>query len=207
MRDIVLYATDTMADWEFAYITTEITRAEQSRPGRFRLVLAGAAKGTVTTLGGLPLTATTTLAELDPEQVAVLVVPGADTYAEGHEPLLDAVRSLAAAGVPIAAICGGTLALARSGLLDDRAHTSNAPIFLASSGYAGAGHYDFAPVVSDRGVITATGLRPVEFSGAVFRAVGLYPDSLVDAWLALQESNEADDFFRLMDEYGAFANA
>lgn len=116
MRDIVLYATDTMADWEFASITTEITRAEQSRPGRFRLVLAGATTGTVTTLGGLP-------------------------------------------------------------------------------------------VVSDRGVITGTGLRPVEFSGAVFREVGLYPDSLIDAWLALQASNEADDFFRLMDEYGAFANA
>lgn len=159
MRDIVLYATDTMADWEYAYITTELTRAEQSRPGRFRLVLAGAMTGTVTTLGGLPLTVTT------------------------------------------------TLALARSGLLDDRAHTSNAPIFLASSGDAGAEHYEFAPVVSDRGVITATGLRPVEFSGAVFRAAGLYPDALVDAWLALQASNDADDFFRLMDEYGAFANA
>ena len=37
--------------------------------------------------------------------------------------------------------------------------------------------------------------------------VGLYPDSLIDAWLALQASNEADDFFRLIDEYGAFANA
>lgn len=196
-----------MADWEFAYITTEITRAEQSRPGRFRLVLAGATTGTVTTLGGLPVTVMTTLAELDPERVAILVVPGADTYAEDHESLLATVRSFAEAGTPVAAICGGTLALARSGLLDDRAHTSNAPIFLQSSGYGGAERYSFDPVVSDRGVITGTGLRPVEFSGAVFREVGLYPDSLIDAWLALQASNEADDFFRLMDEYGAFANA
>ena len=38
MQTIALYTTDTMADWEYAYLTTQITAAEQIRPGRFRLL-------------------------------------------------------------------------------------------------------------------------------------------------------------------------
>jgi putative intracellular protease/amidase len=39
-------------------------------------------------------------------------------------------------GVPVAAICGATEALARAGLLDRRPHTSAAPEALAATGYA-----------------------------------------------------------------------
>ena len=37
MRTIALYTTETMADWEYAYLTTQITGAEHLKPGRFRL--------------------------------------------------------------------------------------------------------------------------------------------------------------------------
>ena len=33
MRTIALYTTETMADWEYAYLTTQITTAEEARPG------------------------------------------------------------------------------------------------------------------------------------------------------------------------------
>ena len=48
-----------------------------------------------------------------------------------------AARRFLTAGVPVAAICGATYGLALEGLLDDRAHTSNAAEYLAYSGYAG----------------------------------------------------------------------
>jgi len=41
MRTIALYTTETMADWEYAYLTTQIAGAEQLKPGRFRLLLVG----------------------------------------------------------------------------------------------------------------------------------------------------------------------
>lgn len=40
-RTIVLYATDTMADWEYADLPPQISSAEQLKPGRFRLLLVG----------------------------------------------------------------------------------------------------------------------------------------------------------------------
>ena len=41
MQTIALYTTETMADWEYAHLTTQIATAEEVRPGRFRLLLVG----------------------------------------------------------------------------------------------------------------------------------------------------------------------
>ena len=54
MQTIALYTTETMADWEYAYLTTQITTAEEVRPGRFRLLLVGDGPAPVRSLGGLP---------------------------------------------------------------------------------------------------------------------------------------------------------
>lgn len=170
MKDIALYATDTMADWEYAHITTELARAEETKPGRFRLRIVGDGTREVRSLGGLPIQPELDLGDLDPATTACLVVPGADTYFSGHERLLETVGRFVAAGAPVAAICGATFALARGGLLDDRRHTSNARVFLEQSGYAGAEHYDdAAAVVTDRGITTGSGVRPVPFSAEVFK--------------------------------------
>ena len=55
MQTIALYTTETMADWEYAYLATRITVAEELRPGRFRLLLVGDGLAPVRSLGGLPL--------------------------------------------------------------------------------------------------------------------------------------------------------
>ena len=66
MRTIALYTTETMADWEYAYLTTQITTAEEVRPGRFRLLLVGDGPAPVRSLGGLPLSPAADLDELIP---------------------------------------------------------------------------------------------------------------------------------------------
>lgn len=84
-------------------------------------------------------------------------------------------------------------ALARAGLLYERDHTSNAPDFLASSGYAGSARYVDAPTVTSESadarvgagvVITAPATKPVDFSAAVFRALKMIaaPAGLTPAW-------------------------
>ena len=37
MQDVILYATDTMADWEYGYLTAGLTMADEMEPDRFRL--------------------------------------------------------------------------------------------------------------------------------------------------------------------------
>lgn len=77
---------------------------------------------------------------------------------------------------PVAAICDATIALAYTGLLDDRAHTSNSLAFLQEHvvPYAGAAQYRHEKVVTADGVITAPGTSPVGFALACMRL--LHPE-------------------------------
>ncbi|TFA91542.1 thiamine biosynthesis protein ThiJ [Corynebacterium silvaticum] len=185
MQTIAIYTTDTMADWEYAHITAEVTRANTMRPGMFRILFVGDGTAEVKSLGGMHVKPDADLDDLDPEKIACLVIPGADTYFDGHDRLLATVDRLIASCTPVAAICGATFALAQHGVLDDRRHTSNAALFLQHSGYAGGEHYVDAPVVTDRGVTTGSGVHSVAFAAEVFRISGLFGDELADAWREL----------------------
>lgn len=186
-RLVVLYVTDTMADWEIGYLTAGLGMAG----GPIRLVTASETTAEIDTMGGLHLRPDMVLAELDLDRIAMLVLPGADTWAEGHEQVLALAARLVESGTPIAAICGGTLGLARAGLLDERRHTSNAPDFLGFAGeYAGAAHYEDERAVVDRGVITAGATAPIEFAKAIFEALGAMPPSVIDAWYGLYTTGE-----------------
>ncbi|NED62370.1 glutamine amidotransferase, partial [Streptomyces sp. SID10244] len=101
------------------------------------------------------------------------------------------------AGVPVAGICGATVGLARAGLLDDRAHTSNAAAQLEPTGYAGAANYVDAPAVTDRGVVTAAAVAPVDFAREVFALLGVYDQSVLDAWYRLYAHQDPTGFYAL----------
>ncbi|RZS87268.1 DJ-1/PfpI family protein [Motilibacter rhizosphaerae] len=195
MQDVALYLPETAADWEFGYVTAGVTSFGGG--DRFRLVTAGEPSG-VTTMGGLRVTPHVAVADLDPARLAVLVLPGAATWGEGHEEVLALAADCLARDVPVAAVCGATYGLARAGLLDDRQHTSNAPDFLAGApGYAGADRYEEARVVVDRGLVTAPATAPVDFARAVFAQIGLFPPHVLDAWYGLYTTGERRYFDQL----------
>ena len=105
--------------------------------------------------------------------------------------MLKLAAELVAAGKPVAAICGATLGLARTGLLDDRPHTSNAAEFLTqATEYRGAEHYRDEKAVSDGTVITAGGVNPLEFAKLVFERLNVFPQPVVDAWYGLYTTGE-----------------
>ena len=211
MRTIALYTTETMADWEYAYLTTQIAGAEQLKPGRFRLLLVGDGLKSVRTLGNLPLTPEADLDTLqalaDDGSLAALVIPGGDHYEAGHDRLIEAVGRLVDQEIPVAAICGATLLLARSGFLDERCHTSNAAQYLEASGYRGGTHYVETPVVTDRRVTTASGIHAVPFTAEVMRITGLVPDAIVDSWEQVFLSAREDDYMALMEATSAWQNS
>lgn len=190
MRDVVLYATDTMADWEYSYVVAGLAMAEQQAPGRFRLRVLSEEGADVTTLGGLTVRPDGALSEIDLDTLAILVLPGGNTWDQGHDRVLELAEQALADAKPVAAICGATLGAARAGLLDNRDHTSNAPEFLTMSGYGGADRYREQRVVVDRDLITAPGTTPVDFAAEIFRALDLFPPAVIDAWYGLYTTGE-----------------
>ena len=181
-RPVVVLVFDGYADWEPALVMAQLRDTAKRE-----VLVAGFDRASVTSMGGLRVTPSLGLDEVDPTSTALLLLPGGERWATGDDPQaqVDAtLRAMLERKVPIAAICGGTVALARAGVLAGRAHTSNGPDFLAGvvPGYAGHALYRDERAVRDQGVITASGLASVAFARAIFAELGLLPEAKRNAW-------------------------
>ena len=198
-RNVHLFVFDSMADWETAFAIAGINNPQfQINPGRYRVVTVGSTARAITTMGGMRVLPDISLSEIDPNQSAMLILPGGDGWeSRGNAEAIELARTFFVEAVPIAAIGGATLALARAGMLDDFHHTSNSREYLAASGYRGGDFYCDAPAVTDEGVITASGIAPIEFAREIFRSLDLYGDSSLEAWYRMFKFGDASRYFEL----------
>jgi putative intracellular protease/amidase len=164
---------DGFADWEPAFALAELRRS-----GGLEVVTVGFQGRPIRSMGGLQVVPDRALADVDPATVRLLVLPGGDLW-EGAYPraeLETLLHVLRKRRVPIAAICGATLALARAGLLNDQSHTSNELAYLERMvpQYAGASRYVDALAVRDSGLITASGVGATEFAREIFEELEVF---------------------------------
>ncbi|THV29108.1 DJ-1/PfpI family protein [Glycomyces paridis] len=199
-RNVHVAVYDDLADWEVGYATAHINNGQwQREPGRYATRTVGATLAPVTTAGGMRITPDLALADLEPADSAMLILPGAGTWLTGDNAAFAAkARAFLDAGVPVAAICGATGGLAAEGLLDDRRHTSNAREFTEAFGSKGAALYQDAPAVTDRGLITATGIAPVDFAREVFAALDLYTPEVLASWHKLYGLGDPAGYYELV---------
>jgi putative intracellular protease/amidase len=166
-KAVYLLVFDGFADWEPSHAVAELRRQ-----GQYRVESAGLTAAPVRSMGGLTVLPSTTVFEVDPADVAAFILPGGDRWetAPVEPELVELLRRLDAEGVPIAAICGATVAISSIGLLRGRQHTSNGLEYLRAhvSRYNEEEHYVNAPAVRDRKLITANGLGDVEFARELF---------------------------------------
>ena len=189
---------DTLADWEPGHLLAEL-RSARFTGTPFGVVSVAETLEPVTTTGGLRLLPDMLLADLDPADSDLLVLPGADLWdADGGGAFADAAAGFLGAGVPVAAICGATAGLARAGLLDDRGHTSAAPEYLAATGYAGGARYQEARAVADDGLVTAGPDAPVQFARATLGLLGLMPEAALEAYEGVFARGDASYYPTLM---------
>lgn len=169
------------ADWEPAHALAELRRS-----GNRSVLAVGFDRKPVASMGGLRVTPDRALGDIRPSEMELLIVPGGDFWENSYpQAELNSVLTAAiAADVPVAAICAGTLAVARAGLLNDRRHTSNMPGYIAEHvpHYSGTALYEAVPAVTDRGVITASGLAPVEFAREIFKQLGIFSAADEELW-------------------------
>jgi putative intracellular protease/amidase len=173
---------DTLADWEVGHLLAEL-RSGRFTGTRFDVVAVAESLEPITTMGGVRMLPDALLADLDPADSDLLILPGSEIWdAGGGRAFADAAARFLDAGVPVAAICGATAGLARAGLLDERAHTSADPGYLAATGYAGGDRYVDRRAVVDRDLITAGPQSPVQFACATLGRLGLASERTLDAY-------------------------
>jgi len=200
---VALYLLDSLADWEIAHLSAELhSRRYFARPDAdVTLVRVGATRRPIVTMGGLEIRPDLSLDELRLSPEDILVLPGADTWMDAaQDPVLAIAKERVAKELPVAAICGATMGLARVGALDERRHTSNARELLGYVGasYRGGNLYQELLAVKDRNLITASGLAPVDFAYELLSLVGAIDPKALLAWKNLNLNPEPRYFFELM---------
>ncbi len=204
---VFLYILDTLADWEIAYLTAEIHSRRYFKKGGVPcdLVKVGKGREAVTTMGGIRMSPDIALAEMDPRDEDLIVLPGADTWmGPENGGILRIAKERIEKDLPVAAICGATAGLAGVGALDGKKHTSNDKSYLvySATGYKGGDNYVEQPAVNDRNLITASGLHPVEFTHEVLKVLDVFKPETLEAWFNLTLSKEPRYYFSLIQSIG-----
>jgi putative intracellular protease/amidase len=191
---------DTLVDWEVGFAIAHINNGRwQRQPGRNEVVTVGVTADPITTMGGVRVTADLLLDDLGPDDSAMLILAGADSWESGdNEAFARKARTLLEAGTPVAAICGATWGLAVEGLLDDRRHTSNAREYLDATGYHGQHNYVDALAVTDGMLVTASGIAPVEFARDVFARLELFEPAVLASWYKLYGEHDPAGYAELV---------
>ncbi len=172
-----------LADWEPAHALCEIRRS-----GKFQVLTVGFTSNDVVTMGGFRLTPDASLEAVDWTQAALLILPGGDMWEQGERPELKTLLpALVRKNVPVAAICGATLEVARAGLTRGARHTSNGLNYLKSMvpGYSDESTYVNQLAISDKNLITASGLGNVEFAREILSRLGVYEEADLAAWFEM----------------------
>lgn len=188
-KKIAVILTLGFADWEYSliaglgapYYGLDVAFFA-SEPGEFR------------SQGGLTCVVSNDLAALAGWQPDVLVVVGGTIWETERAPDISAILTAQHDhGKTLAGICGGTLALARAGLLNGRAHTSNDVGFLKRNAESYAGESRFVSstsAVRDANIITAPGTAPVSFTASIFSAAGV-DEAAVEQFKAMMAAEHA----------------
>lgn len=170
MTTLTAILTENFADWELAPLAAAargysdievVTATPEGRP--------------VTSMGGLRVMPDMAIDEIGLMAIDALVVIGGTVWDTPDAPdlsrlLTDAHRE----GKLIGAICGGTRALARSGLIDAIPHTSNDSRYLADAeGYNGHSYFVASSAALRCGrIVTASGMAPISFMRTIITALG-----------------------------------
>jgi putative intracellular protease/amidase len=172
---VAVILTNGFADWEYGFLA--------GAGGAFyglEVRFFAPEGGELVSIGGLTVKVSSSINDLAEWGPKTVVVIGGNIWETEIAPnISNVLNTHYESGGVVAGICGGTLALARAGLLDKTAHTSNELKYLTehADSYSGADFFcESSSAVSGERIITAPGTAPVSFTAAIFESVGLEQD-------------------------------
>jgi len=152
-------------------------------------------------MGGMRIVPDCSIDEIVVSEANALLLPGAETWNDPrHRAIIEKAREFLSKGGMVCAICGATAALAQSGLLDTRRHTSNGPGFLemVSPAYKGGSLYIDKPAVADNNLITAGASGALSWAKQIIDHLAVFNPDTLEYWYKYFGTGETQHFFALM---------
>jgi len=178
MKNVYVLVFDGLADWEIGLITFELNVRND-----IKVTTIGFTGDPIETGGSLRVLPDMALSKVNLDDVGLLILPGGGMWHDTFpQDLAQVVIRLHEMGVPVAAICGATVFLAKG-----VQHTSNALEYLQQfvPEYDSQASYQDAYAVSDKGIITAGGLASVEFTYQILKTLQVYDDEVLGEFAEL----------------------
>ena len=182
---IYIYVLDALAEWEIGYVLQAISMQNMLKEPKYLLKTCGRTKEAIKTLGGLTLIPDCSIDEINENEMAALLLPGANTWNDDAQmPILKMAVSCIEHNILVGAICGATLALAELGVLNNRLHTSNAVEYLCafSKNYTGKSLYKDELAVTGGNVITANTAGGLLWAKHIIKYLDIYSHETTEAW-------------------------
>lgn len=202
MKTVYHYILNTMADWETGLAIAELnTQRFFSNPKQFRVRTFALTKEPVKTMGGLTILPDTDISEVNKEGAAMMILPGAEEWQQPeHQQVLELAGNFLDAGIPVAAICGATEALAQKGMLDDVDHTSNGleVLKMTCPAYKGEAHYKDELAVTDGNLITAGSSSAVALAFHILKKLETTNPEILDHWYGYFENHSLDEVMKMI---------
>lgn len=179
-KEILTFIFDGYADWESAYICSELNKEESG----YVIKTISFDKKPKKSMGGFSTIPDYSIDDY-PKNFAMLLLIGGDAWMEKKnnavKPIVDyAVEN----NIAVGAICGATFFMGQNGYLDNVKHTSNTLEFLKkqSPHYKGDKNYIEKQAVSDKRIITANGTATLEFAKEIMIYLKVKPIDEINKW-------------------------
>lgn len=183
-KEVLLLLTDRWADWEASYAIAEINSTE-----KYSVKTLSVDMSPKISIGGLRAEIDYTIDDYrNFNDLAMLILPGGFSWGEHkYQVIADFVKNVHELGIPVAAICGATIFLARHGFLDCIKHTGDEPDYFMEKlhheeNYKGQKNFISSQLVTDGGFITANETAALEFAREIFRVLKIDTQDEIDSW-------------------------
>jgi len=183
-KEVLLLLTDHWADWEACHAIVGISFSEL-----YVVKTISTDKNPKVSIGGLRTEVDYSIEDYKNfDNLAMVILTGGFSWGEHrYDEIAYFVRKANEQNVPIAAICGATIFLAKHGFLDKIKHTGDDAEYFQEmleneEGYKGHEHFSVAQVINDGGFITANETASLEFAREIFRVLKTDTDEEINSW-------------------------
>lgn len=179
-KEILTFIFDGYADWESAYICSEINGQETD----YIIKTLSFDKKIKISMGGFHTIPDYSINDC-PKEFAMLILIGGEAWLEEKnnniKPIVDYAISN---NIPVASICGATFFMGENGYLNNVKHSSNTLEFLKlkAPNYKGDSNYIEKQAVSDGNIITANGTATLEFAKEIMMLLKVKPEDKIEEW-------------------------
>jgi putative intracellular protease/amidase len=179
-KEILVFIFDGYADWESAYICSELNGAETN----YIVKILSLDKEPKISMGGFRVIPDYSVSDYPKNFEMLLLIGGYAWIKQKNNDVQSVVEYAVKHHIPVAAICNATNFLAENGYLDNIFHTGNTLEYMKSQAphYKGVNNFIEKQAICDSNIITANGTASLEFAKEIMLHLNFKPSEKINEW-------------------------